>query len=91
MSRQKIARTAGQVDGTDIERRTNFDLRTALDEFLGKKRSAVAVVKRAVDMRRCDRDKARRAHQSRSVGHDAHGHRSAFPLIAGGYRALFIG
>ncbi len=51
VSRQKIMRTAGQIYGTDIECGAHPDLRATFYKLLSKKRSAIAVIERTVDMR----------------------------------------
>ena len=51
--------------------------RAALDQRLGEQRPGIAVIERAVDMRRGDRDQPRRAEQPRAFGDDAHRHRRA--------------
>ena len=58
---------------------------------LGEQRPGIAVIERAVDMRRGDRDQPRRAEQPRAFGDDAHRHRRALAVAAGGDRLLLGG
>ncbi len=83
------ARTAGQVQRTDIQSGTDGDFRAALHQPFGKQGAGIAVVQRAVDMGRRDRDQSRRAEHSGGLGHDAHGHRRAIAPFAARCRAFF--
>ena len=81
------ARAAHEVERPDIERRSHRHAGAALDQFLGKEGAGVAVIERPVDMRRTDRDQARRAEQPGAFGDDAHRHGGAVP--AGGDPTFF--
>ena len=57
-SSQADARAARQIERADIERRAHGNLGAAVDQLFGKQRAGIAVIERAVDMRRGDRDEA---------------------------------
>ncbi len=85
---QPDPRAPHQVERADIERRAHRDRRAPRDQPLGEQRAGIAMVERAVDMRRGDRDQPRRAEQARAVGDDAHRHRRAGAVAAGRDRAV---
>ena len=89
-SASRIARAPHQVERADIQRRAHGHLRAAIDQPLGEERAGIAVIERAVDVRRCDGYQARRAEQGGAVGHDAHRHGRACAGMALGDCALFL-
>jgi hypothetical protein len=91
MLRQQIAGTAGEINGSHIKGGTHFGSGTAINQSFSEQRTAIAVIKRTINMCRRDRDEARCPHQTRCFGYDAHGHRSPLSLFPGSYRLLFMG
>ncbi len=87
--RQPVARTPHQVDRADVQGRSHRHLRAAFHQPLCEQRSRITVIQRAVDVRRLDRDELRRAHQPRSLRHDAHRHGGAFAQCSAGDRSFF--
>ena len=88
---QPDPRAAHEVERADIEGGANGDECAAFDQPFGEQRAGIAVVERAIYMRRGNRQEARRAEQACALGDDAHRHRGALAPVAGGNGALFGG
>src|SRR5690606_23328906 len=77
-----------EIERTDIERRTDGNLRSALDQPFGEKRAGIAMIERAVDMRRGNRDEPCRAEEASAFRDDANRHCNAGAMLSGEDRAL---
>jgi len=80
--RQLHATGMQEIESADIERRRHRDGATTLDQSLREQRSGVAMIEAAVDMRRGNRHKPRRAQHARGVGDNAHRHGGRRPMPA---------